>query len=109
MLGSAHFVDVRPTSPAAAVGYANRGTAFRTVAKAMDSHVAEAVEEHRHLEVERLDALQAGLWDRAVAGDLAAAEAALKIIVARCKLLGLNQTSAASQATPRTVVLPPAP
>lgn len=49
--------------------------------------------EHRELldmEVDRLDALQAALWDDAIGGDVRAAEACLKLIMARSRLLGLD-------------------
>lgn len=48
---------------ASEVGYANRGTAYKVVRKALDENVAEAVEEYREVEVARLNALQAALWD----------------------------------------------
>jgi len=86
------------------VGYANRGTAYRVVRKALDENVAAAVEEYREVEVARLNALQAALWDRAISGDVEAVEAVLKIVMARVKLLGLS--SASETATPATVVMP---
>src|SRR4051794_14053932 len=54
------------------LGYANRGTAFAVVRKALDTHEAEEVERHRSLEAARLDRLQASLWGRAMTGDVAA-------------------------------------
>jgi len=86
------------------VGYANRGTAYKIVRKALDKHEAQAVAEYRDVEVARLNALQAALWDRAVAGDVEAVEAVLKIVVARVKLLGLS--GASETAIPATVVVP---
>lgn len=89
---------------ASEVGYANRGTAYKVVRKTLDENVAHAVEEHREIEVARLNALQAAVWERAMAGDVEAVDAVLKIVVARVKLLGLS--SASEAATPATVVVP---
>ncbi len=72
------------------VGYANRGTAYRVVQQALSQRVDEGVDELRRLEQERLDALQAGVWERALAGDPTAVRAALRIIESRCRLLGLQ-------------------
>lgn len=90
---------------ASEVGYANRGTAYRVVRKALDENVAQAVEEYREVEIARLNALQAAVWDRAIAGDLQAVDAVLKLVQARVKLLGLGGGSTASP-TPSTVVVP---
>ncbi|MFZ0325574.1 MAG: hypothetical protein WAN48_15755 [Actinomycetes bacterium] len=75
------------------VGYANRGTAWRTVTKALEQKVADSVDELRQVEGERLDALQAAVWGQALAGDVAACTAVLKIIDRRIQLFGLNQAS----------------
>ena len=40
--------------------------------------LSEAVEEPRQLELDRLDALQTSLWDLAMAGDVDAAQTAVK-------------------------------
>ena len=53
--------------------------------------MAEAVDQHRALELARLDALQASLWDRAEAGDVKAVNAVLRIIDQRSRLLGLDK------------------
>jgi hypothetical protein len=71
------------------LGYANRGTAFAIVRKALDTHEAEEVERHRSLETARLDRLQATLWGRAMTGDVAAIAQARRIIETRIRLLGL--------------------
>ncbi len=72
------------------VGYANRGTAYRVVQQALSQRVEEGVDELRRLEQDRLDALQAGVWERALAGDVAAVRTALRILESRCRLLGLH-------------------
>ncbi len=93
---------------ASEVGYANRGTAYRVVRKALDENVAQAVEEYREVEVARLNALQAAMWDKALAGDVHAVDAVLKIVSARVKLLGLDHPRTELSAEPRTVVIPAA-
>ena len=42
------------------------------------------------LEAERLDALQEGIWDKAVGGDSRAIEVTLKLLERRARLLGLD-------------------
>ncbi|EWS99639.1 hypothetical protein N865_21725 [Intrasporangium oryzae NRRL B-24470] len=75
------------------LGYANRGAVYQAVSKALQGRTHEAVDSLRDLETARLDALQHGVWDRAMNGDVEAARAALRIIVARCRLLGLDAAS----------------
>jgi len=55
--------------------------------------------------MERLDALQVALWDKAIAGELDACREVRAIIEARCRLLGLKEQSKRAARTPRTVVL----
>ena len=71
------------------VGYAHKGTAHKVIAEALRNREAESVDFLRALEESRLDALQAALWQDACAGNLAAVNAVVQIIDARCKLLGL--------------------
>ena len=72
-------------------GYANRSGAYKAFWKAVDGREADAVEQHRALELQRLDALQVGLWERAEAGDIKAVNAVLRIIEQRSRLLGLDK------------------
>ena len=72
-------------------GYATRSGAYKALWKAVDSRVAEAVDEHRALEIARLDALQLAVWDHAMAGDVKALNAVLRIIEQRSRLLGLDK------------------
>lgn len=51
---------------------------------------AEAAEELRNVELQRLDRLQAAAWADAVKGNLRAIETVLKVIDRRCRLLGLD-------------------
>ena len=74
------------------VGYANRGTAHRAVAKALSERLVDGIDELRALEVARLDALQAALWPQVEAGDTRASMTVIRIIDRRCRLLGLYAT-----------------
>lgn len=80
-----------------------RSGAYKVLWKAVDGRQADAVEQHRAMELQRLDALQMGLWDRAEAGDV---KAVLRIIEQRSRLLGLD-TLGTWKAEPKTVVLRP--
>ena len=71
------------------LGYANRGTVCRLVNQALATRVDQTAEEYLTYECDRLNALQASLWDRAMSGDVRAVQAVLRIIDARCRLLGL--------------------
>ncbi len=86
-------------------GYATRSGAYKAFWKAIDGRQADAVEQHRALELQRLDALQVGLWDRAEAGDVKAVNAVLRIIEQRSRLLGLDRAQVES-AGPGSVVDP---
>ncbi|QIG42036.1 hypothetical protein G5V58_03950 [Nocardioides anomalus] len=91
-------------------GYAHRGSAHRAVFKALAEVEAENAEQLRQLEVDRLDELQAGLWEKAVSGDLAAATSVLRIIDLRSRLLGLQvRQSGAPEPELATLVLRPTP
>ncbi len=57
------------------LGYANRGTVHRVVQQTLQAVQTENVAALRAVEVDRLDALQQALWDRAMGGNLAAAQA----------------------------------
>jgi hypothetical protein len=50
----------------------------------------ETAEELLQLELQRLDVLQAAVWDKALAGDLKAVETALRVIDRRVRLRGLD-------------------
>lgn len=52
-----------------------------------------------NLEVARLDALQAALWDQAMDGDVRSAEAIHKFIQTRSRLLGLDVDQSATTTT----------
>jgi len=94
---------------AAEVGYANRGTAYKVVQQALRTRTLAAVDELRCLEVDRLDALQASLWPDAMAGDVSAVQAIAKIVLQRCRLLGLLEPVGGGQPgeAPLSVVVQP--
>ena len=85
------------------LGLANRGTAWRLVNQAMKERVVERVDEHRELELQRLDALQAAFWGNALAGDPKAATIVLKVIDMRIRLLGLEH--APKDTEPKTILI----
>ena len=87
-------------------GYANRSGAYKAFWKAVEQREAKAVDDHRALELARLDALQVSLWAKAMNGDVKAAGMVLKIIEQRCRLLGLEQVNGLRAA--QTVVMSPA-
>src|ERR1035437_1655622 len=72
------------------LGYANRGTVYHVVSEALKAQTAEAVGELRSLEVERLDSLQLAVWQKAMDGDVPSAIAVVRVVMARCRLLGLD-------------------
>jgi hypothetical protein len=73
------------------VGYANKGTAHAVIHQALEEREAASVDQLRYLELDRLNAMQVALWRDAVAGKVTAVDAIVKIIDARCRLLGLYQ------------------
>ena len=58
--------------------------------RALTRHPHATIDEHRELELNRLDALQRTYWQLAVNGNLRAAEFVLRVIDKRAKLLGLE-------------------
>lgn len=76
------------------VGYAHRGTAHKVVTAALKDRIVEDIDEHRRLEVDRLDALQCEMWDivsgpAPVSQRMRAARLIIQIIKERAKILGL--------------------
>jgi hypothetical protein len=71
------------------------------VSRAMDAlrlEVKEAAEQVLELELDRLDSMLLGLWDKARRGDTAAIDRVLKIQDRRAKYLGLDQAQVAPAA-----------
>ena len=73
------------------------------------SRTFQAVDEYREVELTRLDALQSACWDAALAGDLRAISAALRVIEQRCRLLGLEGEKATQEGNGGLLVQPPQP
>lgn len=74
------------------LGYANRAGARQAVMKTIQAYPApaEVIAMERRLELVRLDALQAAVWERATSGDNRAVDLALRIMERRAALLGLD-------------------
>ena len=100
------------------VGYANRGTAHKVIAEALETRQSQDIDFLRQVESDRLDAMHAALWPLAMAGDALAVQALLRISDARCKVLGLYELLPGKRAKfakddwdncwgPRTVVINP--
>jgi hypothetical protein len=77
--------------------------------KALNAQTVKATDDLRSLEKGRLDSLQLASWDKAMAGDIEAAGAVMRIVMARCRLLGLDRVELRPDEVrwPRTVVVPP--
>jgi hypothetical protein len=66
----------------------------------------EKAEEVRRLELERLDAMLAGIWSRAARGEEAAIDRVLKIQARRAALLGLDAATKQEHSGPDGSPLP---
>lgn len=75
----------------AQIARATRGAVPKAVHKALKDCAVDAVDQLRTLEVARLDALQAAVWEQAMTGDPKAANTVLRIIDRRIKILGLDE------------------
>ncbi len=83
------------------------GHRYAIIGHALAAHEAENVEELRRVELDRIDALQVALWERALNGDVDAASEVRRLIECRVKVLGLVGNRAPDAADPhgcRTVV-----
>jgi len=63
---------------------------YKAYNRAMTRVIAPSIEEHREMELDRLDILQRTYWQPAVNGNLRAADYVLRVIDKRAKLLGLD-------------------
>ena len=72
-----------------------------------DRELREDIEAYRQPETQRLDALQHALWGRAMTGDIDAVREVHRIIVERCRVLGLLGPARPTRSDwrPQTVVL----
>lgn len=75
---------------AAQTGYAGPSGAYKTYQRAAERLIRPNLDEHRDMELDRLDRLQATFWTRAAQGEIKAADMVLKIIDKRAKILGLD-------------------
>ena len=73
------------------VGFNGPSGAWQAYERIKNAMIFESVDEARKLELMRLDELQFSLWDRAINGDLSAANCVLKVMDRRAKLLGLDK------------------
>lgn len=73
------------------LGLANKASAFECVQRAIRDITKEPAKDVLELEISRLDAMLAGLWDKATDGDEKAVTSALRIMDRRAKYLGLDQ------------------
>lgn len=71
------------------LGYAHPSGAHAAVQSVLKEARSEAAEEMRELELDRLNKLLSGVWEKALAGDVKAVHAVLAIIDKRSKLAGL--------------------
>lgn len=81
----------------------SEATAHRDVRKALRRIIAfgdRQAEEYRQLELERLDAIQLGVWLRMRTGDPHAADVARKVSESRRKLLGLDAPTKVAPTNP---------
>lgn len=92
------------TQIAQQLGYHDRSGAHKAIRSALRAQQAEAVDELRQLEVERLDALQRSCWDAALEGDIPSVDRVLRVIQTRVRLLGLDNTSGKHDSGGRRVV-----
>lgn len=72
------------------LGYADHTGARYAVEKAIATLVREPAEEVRTLELERLDRMMLGLYEKATKGHEGAVDRVLRIMDRRAKLLGLD-------------------
>jgi hypothetical protein len=63
---------------------------FKTIKRALERMVSEAVEQARELEALRLDELTVGIYPAALNGDLACVDRVLSIQARRSRLMGLD-------------------
>lgn len=73
------------------VGFSGPSGAWQAYQRIKSEVIFESIEEVRQLELMRLDEMQMSVWDRAINGDLPAANCVLKIMDRRAKLLGLDK------------------
>jgi hypothetical protein len=73
-----------------ALGFVNRGGAWKAVQRGLARFVVPAIAEARTVELARLDRLHKAVWQRAISGDIPAIETVLRLMERRARLLGLD-------------------
>lgn len=69
----------------------NRSSAWEAVQRALREMIEEPAREVRRLELQRLDKLLVGLWEKATAGDVKVINQVLAILKRRAEMLGLDE------------------
>lgn len=82
---------IKYTEIARRLGYKSRAAAAQDITRALDQIVREPGEAVLAQELDRLDAMLAGLWPDARRGEPAAVDRVLRIMDRRAKYLGLDQ------------------
>lgn len=93
---------------AQALKYAGKAAAYVDVQRALRQRIEaqhERADELLMLELMRLDRLQQGLWAQAIGGDPKAADAVLRVIDRRIRLLGLDGPQHMDEQTRRELTL----
>jgi len=75
------------------LGYSSRSGSWKAVSSAMQKLRQEGAKEARMLQVQRLDELLLGIWQKAKKGDPRAVRAALAILERQARLMGLDAPS----------------
>ena len=68
----------------------SKSTVCTDIRTAIADITKEEADIQRQIEINRLDRLQRGVWEKALRGDIPAQQQALRIIDRRCRLLGLD-------------------
>ncbi len=71
------------------LGYANRSGAWKAVQRSLSQRTDKAVDAYRREQLVLLNQVMSAQWEDAVAGDVRAAQAVLRTIEQRVRLLGL--------------------
>lgn len=82
------------------LGYRNRSGAYLAVDRALKATLREPADHVRELEQDRLDRLQRGVWDEAVAGNEFKIDRVLKIMQRRAEMLGIDPPKKFAPTTP---------
>jgi len=75
---------------AAEIGFKNASGAYKMYQRAAERMVRPNLEELRDVELDRLDRMQLGIWNKAKDGELRAIDTVLRIQDRRARLLGLD-------------------